>query len=290
MNVREPAMMSFMSTSLGCWVCQTKKAVLFRGIFLRAVCCSDTQGWLGFPWPLCLKRGWAKTCATLPWPIRGWSLQFVFSVLTRRSPIGGSGCQGCAAPSGARPGLDAGASGDYIAWPSKDRKTAAARGRPGERLPSCAHPRGLPGHGKPSTASRSAAHSPASKRPLDLPWERSDARGAWGHVATTRSACHRQRLVRHARAPPVPACRACDRGPPAPRPAWYALLPSLAARPRWPSCWCAQRGQALTQEPCGITFQTLARREERPQRTSGRSGTAADLQERSAIRRAPVRG
>ena len=58
MNVREPAMMSFMSTSLGCWVCQTKKAVLFRGIFLRAVCCSDTQGRLGFPWPP--KRGWAK--------------------------------------------------------------------------------------------------------------------------------------------------------------------------------------------------------------------------------------
>src|SRR5215813_7775931 len=76
-------MMSFMMASLGCWVCQTKKAVLFRGIFLRAVCCSDTQGWLGFPWPP--KRGWAKTCATLPWPLRGWSLQFVFAVLTPRS-------------------------------------------------------------------------------------------------------------------------------------------------------------------------------------------------------------
>ena len=53
-------------------------------------------------------------------------------------------------------------------------RTAAARCRPGERLPSCAHPRGLPGHGKPSTASRSAAHSPASKRPFDL--QRSAAR------------------------------------------------------------------------------------------------------------------
>ena len=31
-------------------------------------------------------------------------------------------------------------------------RTAAARGRPGERPPSCVHPRGLPGHGKPSTA------------------------------------------------------------------------------------------------------------------------------------------
>jgi hypothetical protein len=109
-----------MRTSLGCWVCQTKKAVLFRGIFLRAVCCSDTQGLLDFPWPP--KRGWAKTCSTLPWPIRGWSLQFVFAVLAPRSPIGASGCQGCVAPSGARPGLDAGASGDYRAWPSKDGK------------------------------------------------------------------------------------------------------------------------------------------------------------------------
>ena len=97
MNVREPAMMSFMSTSLRCWGCQPKKAVLFRGLFLRAVCCSDTQGWLGFPWPP--KRGWAKTCATLPWPIRGWSLQFVFSVLTPRSQ---SPCAGVKAARRAR--------------------------------------------------------------------------------------------------------------------------------------------------------------------------------------------
>src|SRR5262245_47025633 len=30
-------------------------------------------------------------------------------------------------------------------------RTAAASRRPGERPPSCVHPRGLPGHGKPST-------------------------------------------------------------------------------------------------------------------------------------------
>ena len=40
-------------------------------------------------------------------------------------------------------------------------RTAAARCRPGERPPRCVHPRGLPGHRKPSTAARSAAHSPA---------------------------------------------------------------------------------------------------------------------------------
>jgi hypothetical protein len=44
-------------------------------------------------------------------------------------------------------------------------RTAAARCRPGERPLSSAHPRGLPGHGKPSTASQSAAHSPAVKDP-----------------------------------------------------------------------------------------------------------------------------
>src|SRR5215831_13241102 len=44
-------------------------------------------------------------------------------------------------------------------------RTAAASRRPGERPPSCVHPRGLPGHGKPSTASRPAAHSPAVKDP-----------------------------------------------------------------------------------------------------------------------------
>jgi hypothetical protein len=42
-------------------------------------------------------------------------------------------------------------------------RTAAASGRPGERPPSCVHPRGRPGHGKPSTVVRSAAHSPAVK-------------------------------------------------------------------------------------------------------------------------------
>ncbi len=149
MNVREPAMMSFMSTSLVCGVCQIKKAVFFRGIFLRAVCCSDTQGWLGFPWPLCLKRGWAKTCATLPWPIRGWSLQVVFSVLTRRSPMRRervSRLRGAhAGATGARPGLDAGASGALPCVAFQGRKNRSgqrqARGAAPERRPPARPPR-----------------------------------------------------------------------------------------------------------------------------------------------------
>src|SRR5262249_12238784 len=65
-----------------------------------------------------------------------------------------------------RAGLDAGASAAYIAS-SPSRKTAAARRRPGERPPSCTHPRRLPGHGTPSTAEAPAAHSPGSKRLID---------------------------------------------------------------------------------------------------------------------------
>src|SRR4029450_3893221 len=129
---------------------QIKKAVLFRGVFLRAVCCSDTQGWLGFPWPLCLKRGWAKTCATLPWPLSGWALQFVFFLLTRRSPRGGGGCQGCAErTTGAteerkEPGLDAGASAAYLASPSSRKNRSGqrqARGAAPERRPPPTPPR-----------------------------------------------------------------------------------------------------------------------------------------------------
>jgi hypothetical protein len=101
-----------------------KRKGFCRGICLRAVCCSDTQGLLGFPWPLYLKRGWAKTCSTLPWPLRGWSLQFVLAVLTLRSQSEGAGVKaGTQRRWGARSaGLDAGASGDYRAWPCKDGK------------------------------------------------------------------------------------------------------------------------------------------------------------------------
>src|SRR5262249_284524 len=96
-------------------------------------------------------------------------LQFVFSVLTRRSPIGASGCQGCAAPSAARPGLDAGASGDYIAWSSKDGKQqrpVAGQGSGPRAAPIPEATETRPGHGAPATGFVSAAHSPAVKDQL----------------------------------------------------------------------------------------------------------------------------
>src|SRR4029453_13319462 len=133
-----PGMMSFMITSLGCWICQTKKAVLFRGIILRVVCCSDTQGWLGFPWPLCLKRGWAKTCATLPCPLSCCSLQFLVFLLRGEAHAKGAGVKaGTQRSWGARrAGLDAGASAAYLASPSSRKNRSGqpqARGAAPQR-------------------------------------------------------------------------------------------------------------------------------------------------------------
>ena len=227
----------------------------------------------------------------VPWPRSGRLLRhFLFFPPFAAEPIGASGCQGCVAPSGARPGLDAGASGDYIAWPSKEEKTplqpAAASGCQGthgrtERPP--ASPAG------PLAAIAGALALLATRQHTARIKDRSSNHGAqrpargvgarlpprWppAHACAASGTCaHRLSPVTR---------RACDSGPPTPRLAWPALWPALAASPRWPSCWCAPRGRALTQEPSGITVRTLARREERPQRTSGRSGTAADLQERS---------
>jgi len=176
-------------------------------MFLRAVCCSDTQGLLGFPWPLCLKRGWAKTCATLPWPVSGWSLQFVFSVLTLRSQSEGAGVK--AAQHRAQRGLALTQERPEITLRRLQAgRTAAARCRPGERLPSCAHPRGLPGHGKPSTASRSAAHSPASERSLDL--QSAPAWQGFGGAEPPKGAPAHASSARRERASPARAVPAPD--------------------------------------------------------------------------------
>jgi hypothetical protein len=115
--------------------------------------------------------------------------------------------------------------------------TTAARGRPGERLPSCAHPRGLPGHGMPSTASRSAAHSPAVKDRSTYSGAERSARGC-GDTLSPRGPPAYARDVSGTRVrrlfPGTP--RACDHGPPAPKPVWHTLRPVLAARP-WERSW-----------------------------------------------------
>jgi hypothetical protein len=83
--------------------------------------------------------------------------------------------------------------------------------------------------------------------------------------------------------------RACDCGPPAPMPAWPALRPALAASPWWPSSSCAPRGRALTQESCGSTLRSLARREKTRRGTT--AGAAKPLTSRSGKRSAePLEG
>src|SRR5712691_7035928 len=135
------------------------------------------------PHGLCVSRGGGvKTGATLPWPFSGWSLQFVCAVLTRRSPIGGSGCQGCggrddrstteATQERKAPGLDAGATADYIAWPSKDGKPQRPGAGQGSGPRAAPQPRGRRDTPRPWGAFRGFRVSrtqPDSERPLVLP-------------------------------------------------------------------------------------------------------------------------
>ena len=104
---------------------------------------------------------------SLPWPLAAGRCSLCSSVLTRRSPIGGSGCQGGdpgrSHGEARAPGLDAGASGDYLAWPFKDGKPQRPEAGQGSGPRAC-RPRRLPGHGKPSTAAPPAAQSPTSDR------------------------------------------------------------------------------------------------------------------------------
>ena len=136
---------------------------------------------------------------------------------------------------------------------------------------------------------RSAAYSPARKRPID---QQSVSAGR-GVGAPSH---HAGRLPTPAPRP-TRACASCPPVRPGPVTAvrQHRNLSGTPSGLRWrlvrgsgPS-WCTPRGQVLTQESYGSTFPTLARREESPQRTRGRSGTAADLQERYAICRAPKR-
>ena len=124
------------------------------------MCCSDTQGWLGFPWPP--KRGWAKTCATLPWPVSGWSMRFLFFLLRCAAQCGGSGRQGLEGAQ--RPESDRRERPltqerpeHYIASPSS-RKNSSGQTQARAAAPERARPRRLPGHGKPSTAPRLPQH------------------------------------------------------------------------------------------------------------------------------------
>ena len=145
-------------------------------VCLRAVCCSAMQGWLGFPWPLFHMRGWAKTCATVPWPRRGRLLRLLcFLPPCAAEPMRRERVSRLPqAPSGARPGLDAGATGALHCAALEGGRTTPqqlAALRSAARVVESARPArrrqaswGFAG----GLASGAAAHSPASKRPIDL--------------------------------------------------------------------------------------------------------------------------
>ena len=82
---------------------------------------------------------------------------------------------------------------------------------------------------------------PSSKRPIDLPRSAATCEGGGGTVPPHCPPAHARAASGTSVRLLSPCTRsACDRGPPALMPAWHALLPSLAAKPWWPSCWCAQ--------------------------------------------------
>jgi hypothetical protein len=121
--------------------------------------------------------------------------------------------------------------------------------------------------------------------------ERSDLRGAGGHAAPALHASPRPQRVRPARAPPVPRSAQGLR----PR---SASIEARLARP--PACAGGQSVVAVllvhAARPgldAGALRQYIAKsvkERKSPQRDNGRSGEAADLQERQAIRRAPGGG
>ena len=90
---------------------------------------------------------------------------FVFRPYAAK-PIGASGCQGCAAPSAGRPGLDAGASGDYREWPSQGGKPQRPEAGQGGGLRAAPTPDASPAMGSlPRVPIRGT--QPGSKRPIE---------------------------------------------------------------------------------------------------------------------------
>ena len=162
----------------------------------------------------------------------------------------------------------------------RKKNTAATGSR--VRLPGAGHRHGPRCHGwRSGEGARArhrcpAAHSPAVK-------DRSTYSGTQRPARGVGARCHhaaRQPAPRPARAGPATAVRQ-HRGPPD--------TPSLAASPRWPSSWCVPRGRALTQESCGSTLRSLARREKARRGTA--AGAAKPLTSRSGKRSAePLEG
>ncbi len=206
------------------------------------------------PHGLCVSRGGGVTTgATLPWPLSGGSLQFLFAVLTRRSQSEGAGVK--AAEGGTtRARLERRRSGRSRALTQERPKitlrglprTENRSGQPQARgaapklhpIPEASETR--PGHGEPSTGFVLVAHSPASQRPFVQQWSGATCAGcgaAWPHAGRLRT--------------PAPCqARACASYPSA-RVGLQSRSASTEVRLARPtacaggqtagsSCWCAQ--------------------------------------------------
>jgi hypothetical protein len=219
-------------------------------------------GVAGLPMASCVSRGGGlKRALRSPGRYAAGRCSFVFRPYaakpTRRERV--SRLRRAARWSGAEgAGLDAGASAAYIASPSSRKNRSGqpqARGAAPELRPPARPPRPWEAfHGVPIRGTQ-----PGSKRPFVQPRSAATGEGRGGHAA-----------------PALPAQPTSALRPPHCGPSDTPSCPCWQPAQRWPSCWSTQRGQALTQEPCGSTFHTLTSREDRPQRTRDRSGTAAE--------------
>ena len=164
------------------------------------------------PHGLCVSRGGGvKTCSTLPWPSSGWSLQFVCAVLTRRSLIEVSGCQGGDPAGGAERALTQERAAITVrGLPRTAHRSgqSQARGAAPERRPTpeAAETRLGPwgaGHRCP------AAHSPAVKDHLTY-------LGAQRQRGGVGARCHHTVHLPPPAPRPARACAACPPARPGP--------------------------------------------------------------------------
>src|SRR5262249_13694561 len=71
---------------VGGWLLiRNKKADCLRRLFLRAVCCSDRQGWLGFP--MASEEGVGSKMRYAALAVKRLVAAGLFSVLTQRQPM-----------------------------------------------------------------------------------------------------------------------------------------------------------------------------------------------------------
>ena len=129
------------------------------------MCCSDTQGWLGFPWPPS-RGGGLKRALRSPGRYAAGRCRFVFSCLRGEAQSEGAGVKAGTQRSmgSGAPGLDAGASGDYLASPSKQEEPQRPEAGQGSGPRAAPTREASPAMGSLPRRPDPRAHSPTSDR------------------------------------------------------------------------------------------------------------------------------